>query len=405
MKILLINKFLYPKGGDAVSTLNTGALLTAKGHNVNYWGMAHPDNPGYPHAEFFVDNVDYYQSGGVSRQIKMAGNVLYSLEAKRKVERMISAVQPDIAHLNNFAHQISPSILHVFKKYKIPMVMTMHDYKLVCPVYSMLSDGKICEKCRGGRYYHCLINKCAKGSGLKSALNTGEMYLHHKILRMYDLVDAFISPSQFLKEKVTEMGFKGRIEHLSNFVKIDNFAPYDSREDNNIVYVGRLSAEKGLFTLVEAVKHMDLQVKIIGSGSLRENIAARIKDEGINNIRLSGFIKGKELREEIKKALFIIQPSECYENNPLSILEAFAYGKPVIGSRIGGIPELVKDNVTGLTFEPGNVEDLRSKIAGLLENPRKRMEMGKNARKMVEEKFNPALHHEKLMEIYRSVLN
>ena len=150
---------------------------------------------------------------------------------------------------------------------------------------------------------------------------------------------------------------------------------------------------------------MDLQVKIIGSGSLRENIAARIKDEGINNIRLSGFIKGKELREEIKKALFIIQPSECYENNPLSILEAFAYGKPVIGSRIGGIPELVKDNVTGLTFEPGNVEDLRSKIAGLLENPRKRMKMGKNARKMVEEKFNPALHHEKLMEIYRDAIS
>ena len=153
MRVLLVNKFLYPKGGDAICTLSTGRLLAEKGHQVSYWGMAHPDNPPYPHANLFVDYVDLADGGGAVRQIRAALNILYSREAKRKFRRVIDAERPDVVHLHNFAHQISPSILDVLDEYAIPVVMTMHDYKLACPAYTLLADGKLCERCAGGRYY------------------------------------------------------------------------------------------------------------------------------------------------------------------------------------------------------------------------------------------------------------
>ena len=233
MKILLINKFLYPKGGDAICALATGELLRARGHEVVFWGMRHSDNADFPNAEDFVENVDYVRSGGARKQFRMVANLLYSLEAKRKVEAVIKSERPDLVHLHNFAHQISPSVLHVFKKYKIPVVMTMHDYKLICASYTLLSHGKLCEKCAGGAYFNCFREGCVKDSRAKSLLNTLEMYLHHKILRIYSLVDVFISPSRFLKDKLGAMGFKKRIEVLPNFINpsnlFQNMKPWSDR--------------------------------------------------------------------------------------------------------------------------------------------------------------------------------
>ena len=164
MKILLINKFLYPKGGAAISTLTTGNLLQQKGHEVFFWGMDHPKNPSYPHSEYFVSYVDYNKPQSVSGKFKSAVNLLYSFEAKEKMAAYLNIVRPDIVHLNNFAHQISPSILDVFAKYKIPTVMTIRDYKLVCASCGLLAKGKPCEKCRGGKYYWCFFSRCTKGS-------------------------------------------------------------------------------------------------------------------------------------------------------------------------------------------------------------------------------------------------
>ncbi|RKX94399.1 MAG: glycosyltransferase family 1 protein, partial [Spirochaetes bacterium] len=160
MKILLINKFLYPKGGDAISTIETGKLLQNKGHIVFFWGMKSPNNPPFLFDEYFVEEINY--EGNLSLRIKLASvfNLMYSLEAKHKIAQLIKIVKPDVVHLNNFAHQISPSILDVFCKFRIPMVMTMRDYKLVCPSYSMLADGKPCERCKNGRYYFCFLKKC-----------------------------------------------------------------------------------------------------------------------------------------------------------------------------------------------------------------------------------------------------
>ena len=406
MKILLINKYLYPKGGDAISTISTGNLLLSKGHDVIFWGMSHPLNPEYPYKEHFISYIDYDNPGSVKKQGKIAVNMLYSLEAKRNIEKLIKIERPDIVHLNNFAHQISPSILHVFKKYHIPAVMTMRDYKLVCPTYTMILNDKPCERCKNGRYYQCFLNKCSKNSFIKSFLNTVEMYLHHNIMHIYDLIDVYISPSKFLKSKCEEMGFKRKIIYLSNFVKIEDFDPEYKSKENSIVYFGRLSEEKGLFTLIEAVKDIPgITLKIIGEGPLKESLELRVESLRLKNIKFLGYKMGKELHDETRNVMFIVCPSEWYENNPRSIIEGFALGKPAIGARIGGIPELVKNNETGLTFESGNAEDLRSKIEHLGSNPKKMIEMGKNARNFVEQELNAEKHYQKLMEIYDRVLN
>lgn len=401
MKILLINKFLYPKGGDAISTLTTGEILTAKGHEVAFWGMEHPDNPAYPFQADFVSRVDYEGSNGLAAKLKASANILYSFEAKKKIASLLKKFQPDVVHLNNFAHQISPSILDEIKKYDIPVLMTMRDYKMVCPTYSMLCQGEICEKCMGGRFYHCGLDRCTKGSVFKSLVNVAEMYLHHKILHIYDKIDLYISPSRFLQGKVQEMGLRGEVEYLPNCVDISGFAPAYDWAENSIVYVGRLSHEKGVGTLINAVKTIpDVRLKIIGDGPLKTELEEKIRTEHIGNVGFLGYRTGDDLHDEIRKAMFLVIPSEWYENNPRTVIEAFALGKPAVGARIGGIPELVRDWETGLTYVSGDAEDLRQKFVLLLEHKDKIPEMGRNARDYVARELNSEVHYRKLMELY-----
>ena len=400
MKILLINKFLYPKGGDAIVTLSTGRLLSGKGHKVIFWGMKHSSNPIYPFEDYFVSNVDFNKPMGVFQQLRAFFNILYSLEAKRKIKKLIEKDRPDIVHLNNFAHHISPSILGVLRKYNIPVVMTLHDFKLVCPYWYLFLDGKPCEMCKSGSYYYCFINRCNNNSFFRSLINTVEMYLHHKILHIYDLIDVFISPSMFLKEKMKKMGFEKEIIFLSNFIDMKDYSPKFGSDTKTICYFGRLSKEKGLFTLLDVIKKIDVKLKIIGQGRAEGLLKSKVKKEKMPNVKFLGYKFGEELKNEIKSSMAVVLPSECSENSPRSILEAFALGKPVIGSRIGGIPELVKDGKTGLTFEPGNSKELRNRIEFLMKEPDKVVEMGKNARKFVKERFSAEKHYQKLMEIY-----
>jgi glycosyltransferase involved in cell wall biosynthesis len=404
MKILLVNKYLYPKGGAEKSTLLTGELLRDKGHEVIYWGMSHPKNPEYQTASYFTDGIDYSNTGGLRRQIEIAHKLLYSFEAKDKIEKLIKAEKPDIVHLNNFAHEISPSILDVFKKYGIPMVMTLRDSKLVCPTYLMLSKGKPCEKCRNGNYYWCLFRKCTKDSYVKSLLNVLEMYLHHKILHIYDKIAIFISPSLFLKDKVTYMGLKGELIQLPNFIDSNDYDPSYSWDGNNIVYLGRLSQEKGVFTLIEAVEGLDVQLNIIGDGPQRGELEDKVKEKGMKNVHFLGFKNGEGLYDLIRKSMFVIVPSEVNENYSRAIVEAFTLGKPVIASRIGGNPELAKDNETGMLFTLGDKDDLREKILELLSEPDSIVSMGRNARKFIERELNPDRHYEKLMKIYNKAI-
>jgi glycosyltransferase involved in cell wall biosynthesis len=401
MNVLLINKFLFPKGGDAVVTLNTGRLLAEHGHTVNYWGMRHAANPPYPHEKLFVDEVDYHARPTPVSALRQSLNVLYSFEARRKVEQMIEATRPDLVHVHNFAHQISPSILHVFRKHRLPVVMTLHDYKPVCPVYTLFTRGQTCQQCHHGRFYRCAVNRCTQGSLAKSLLNTAEMYLHHRLLRIYDLIQVFLAPSRFLEKTVKDMGFKGKVAWLPNFVDTSRFPLGPQRRERAVVYAGRLSPEKGLRTLVAAAAGLEIVVKIIGEGPQKSELSQLAHAAGARQVRFLGYLRGAELQREIQDSLAVVQPSEWFENNPLSVLEAFALGTPVISTDMGGLPELVRPGRTGLTFTPGDAVDLRRQLIRVLEAPEQAASWGRTARNFVENEFNPENHYRALLNFYQ----
>jgi len=403
LRVLLINKFFYPKGGVEACLFSTGKLLEQHGHEVAFFSMKHPHNLASPYARHFVSQVEF-NGGSLRSRLKAASRIFYSFEGRRNLRNLLKEFQPDVAHLNGIAHQLSPSILHELKDAKVPIVMTLHDYKLICPNYMLLAKGRICERCAGGRYYNAIWQNCHKDSLLASTLVAAEMTLHHHILHIYNNVDIFISPSHFLREKVKEMGFQGEITHIPNFVDAEEYEPSFKWDEGSVVYFGRLSKEKGLLTLIGAVREMNVHLKIIGEGPQRRELENKINIEGMRNVHILGYKKGKDLHDQIKRSMFVVLPSDCYENNPCSVIEAFALGKPVIGSRIGGIPELIQNFETGLTFNPGDMTDLREKMSYYFENLEKLIEMGKKARNYVENNFNSEKHYQKLMKVYQIVI-
>lgn len=405
MNVLFANKFLYPRGGAEVSMFETARLLEKKGHRVAYFSMDHPSNIESEFSRFFVSNVDYAGKISFAGRLKAAGRLLYSFEAKRMVSKLLDEYPVDIVHLNNIAHQLSPSIIDEFKRRGLPVVMSLRDYKLVCPSYAMLSNGRVCEDCKGGRFYRAAINRCHKGSFANSLLVASEMTLH-RLMRIYREVDVFIATSRFLKSKLEEMGFVGDIAILPNIVDLDDYrepAPFRDGPPAAI-YFGRLSHEKGLITLCEAFKGIELELHIVGDGPQKNELLEKIKSEKISNIRIFSHLEKPALIGKISEAMFAILPSEWYEAFGRTALEAFAAGRPVVGARIGGIPELVRDNETGLLFEPGNAKDLREKILMLASDRALVERLGRNARALVEAEFNHEVHYKGLIAIYEDAI-
>lgn len=400
MRVLLVNKFFYLKGGSETSFFNTASVLAKNGHRVSFFSMDHPENIQSAYTKHFVAHVDYEESSSLFKTIQASMKILYSREAKKKLEGLLEEEMPDIVHLHNIHHQISPSILSALKKFNIPAVMTLHDYKMVCPVYTLMSKGRICERCKNRTFYHCALLRCSKNSVTKSLLSTLEMYLHHSFLHVYEEIDTFLSPSLFLKTKLEDMGFKKRIVQLPHFIDSSQISPKFTWENSSLVYFGRLSKEKGIFTLLKAVEDLPVECRIYGDGPEKVNINRWIADKSLTNVTLCGHISQDELKGEVKRAMFVVLPSEWYENSPFSVLESFALGKPVIGSNIGGIPELVEDQKNGLIFEPGNPEDLRKNILNLLDNSERIRGLGENARQCVEQNFSPGKYYEALIKIY-----
>lgn len=401
MKILLINKYFYLKGGSERYFFNLARLLERKGHQVIYFSMRDRRNQACPQEKYFIDPVDYEKSLGWWDHWRQTRDLLYSRESKRKLIALLEAEKPDLAHLHNIHHQLSPSIIDALKRRSVPMVMSLHDYKMVCPVYTLFRAGRACEECRFGRYYHCILHRCTKNSAAKSLVNTLEMYLHQRFLKIYRPVDIFVTASGFAAGKMAEMGFPAEIVRLPYFLDPEEYRPRYGAEEISFCYFGRLSGEKGLFSLLAAARGIPATFKIIGEGPLEEELRGRVRRDRIDNVRFLGYRRGEELAEEIRDSLAVIVPSEWYELFGQSVTESFALGTPVIGSETGGISELIEGGKTGYLFAPGDVEGLRSKIRLLLDNPARSAEMGRRAREFVEDNFNPREHYTKLMEIYR----
>lgn len=361
MKILMVNKFYYIKGGSETYYFALKRLLKLKGHTVVDFSMKDEKNFPSPYERYFVDNVDYNGKQSILDKIKMGMNIVYSFEAKKKLEQLIIDTKPDIAHLHIFQHQLSPSILDVFKKYNIPVVYTAHDLKMLCPNYKMLTHGRICEECKGDKYTCCLKNKCVKDSNIKSLINVIEAYFH-KWKQSYDIINTVVTPSAFYRNKFIEFGIKPqRVIHIPNFLDVEkpNINASSDREQY-FLYFGRLSEEKGIMTLIKAIEGLDTLLYIVGTGPCKEEIESYIGNNGIKNIKVLGFKRGQELTDIIGNSKAVILPSEWYENGPYTAIEALQLGRPLIGSDLGGIPELIDGN--GFVFEHGNVEELKEII-------------------------------------------
>lgn len=380
-------------------------LLRQAGHEVIDFSMQDPKNLNSKYGQYFIKHIDFNKREGLFKDLAKAGHLLYSCEAKKNLEELIQKEKPDIAHVHNFNFQLTPSILKVLKKHNIPVVWTLHDYKAICPNYRLFTQGQVCERCKVHKYYNCFTHKCLKNSWGMSFLAMLEMYLHKVILASYDSIAIYIGPSKFLAHKVQDWNLpQKQVKQLYYGLNLAEFKPTEAVGEG-LVYIGRLTEEKGIITLLEALKQLpDINLKIVGSGPQQEEIELFIKSSGLDNVQLVGHKSGQVLRDLISRAKLVVVPSVWYENNPLAVLEAFALAKPVIGSALGGLPELVKDNETGYLFKPGSADDLARNIKNIYYNNDLLLQLGKNCRNWVEKDCDPQKHLEDVLKIYKEVL-
>lgn len=396
MKILLINKFLYPKGGAETYTFKLGELLKKHGHIVEYFGLENSKNIVGNNVNAYVSDMDF--GAGIKKNLKAPFRIIYSTEARKKLRKVLNDFNPDVIHLNNIQFHLTPSIIIEAEKYrqktgsKLKIVYTAHDYQLICPSHGLFdSDINICEKCLGGNYTHCFKTKCMKNSRAKSLLATLDSYFW-KISKAYSYIDTIICPSRFLKNKLdTQPRFADKTIALHNFIELQDVCKV--QKGDYVLEFGHLSRDKGTLTLLEVAKRMpDVKFIFAGYGMAESDI------EKVCNAKYVGFKTGDELRELIQKAICSIYPSQWYENCPFSVIESQMYATPVIASRMGGIPELIDEGKTGLLFEAGNVDDLEEKLRYLLETPCAIETFTQNCSNVSFE--TPDTYYEKLMKIY-----
>lgn len=408
MKILLVNKFNFIKGGADRYFIELADALRSQGFEVAKFCMSHPRNRPDPFEKYFVSNVDYFSKLSLFGKLRAAFRLLYNIEAKKKFEQLLKDFKPDIIHIGNIYHQISPSILPVAKKYGIPVVMHLNDYKLISPNYNLYDHGRINERSLGGRYYTCLVDRCYNNSWAQSLLVTFEMYLHHTIFKMYEKnIDRYIAPSEFMRSKVIAAGIAAeKIVTLPYFVAgIEAWQPNYTPGDY-LLFFGRLTQSKGVDVLLQALARVSLvSLKIVGEGEEEQNLRKLVSELEIQErVEFCGSLFGENLKEAIGAAYAVVVPSVWYEVFGLVNVEAAALGKPVIASRIGGIPEAVNEGATALLCEPGSVEDIAKKIKIILEDRKLAEQMGKAGRLFVSDRFTANAHLAKLLPLYEELL-
>ena len=384
MKILLSNKFYYRRGGDCIYMLNLEQLLKEHGHQVAVFAMDYPENLPSEWSGYFPRNMS---------KLMAFTRPFGSKEVREKFNQLLNDFRPDVVHLNNIHTQLSPVIAELAHKRGIRVVWTLHDYKLLCPRYDCLLNGEtICETCFNGNKKPCLDNKCMKGSLLASVIGTQEAGIWNRE-RLEDCTDMFVCPSQFMADKMQQGQFNPqKIKVLCNFIDVEKCKKDNYTKEDYYCFIGRLSHEKGAKTLIEAANSLPYPVKIIGGGPLEEEL----KNIAKPHVEFVGFKQWEEIKDLVGRARFSVIPSEWYENNPLSVIEAQCLGTPVLGARIGGIPELIEDGVSGMTFESRNVEDLKNKIEAMMFHHFDYADLAKAA----QERYNAEAYYERIMEVY-----
>ena len=381
MKILMINKFLHPNGGSETYIFKLGECLKEYGNEVQYFGMEHENRCVGNNVGAYTSNMDFHGGSKLSK-ITYPVKTIYSIEARKKIRKVLDDFQPDVCHLNNFTYQLTPSIILEINKWRkdnrktCKIVFTAHDYNLVCPNH-MLNNPlthENCESCLGGHFKNCIKGKCIHSSTAKSIVGAAEAYFWNA-KGVYKYIDKIVCCSKFMKRIMDSNPlFAKKTVVVHNFV--DDLKYEYKEKENYVLYFGRFSEEKGIRTLLEVCKELP-EVKFVfaGSGALEDEIRK------VPNIECVGFKSGKELHNLISKAKFSVYPSEWYENCPFSVMESIMFATPVIASKIGGLPELVQDGVNGILFEYKNKNDLKNKISELWNDDKKSAELSENCKK------------------------
>lgn len=398
MKVLIVNKFLYPNGGSETYIFELGKYLQEAGHAVQYFGMEHEGRIVGNAVNSYTANMDFHT--GKLQKLFYPFKIIYSKEARKKIRCVLEDFNPDVVHLNNINFQITPSVIDEIRSYerkkkkKIMIVSTAHDSQWVCPGHLLMipSTGELCEKCTWGNVGQCYKNRCIHNSRVKSLLGSIEAKFY-RMRKTYGKVDCIICPSNFLKGQLDKYELlKDKTKVLHNFVKRPEHI--ECIDKTYILYFGRYSKEKGIETLLKVCRELqEVSFVFAGSGPLESEIDA------LPNVINKGFLKEQELNRVIQGAKVVLCPSECYENCPFSVMESIVNGTPVIASNLGGLPELVEDGVNGRLFQSGNTEELKGKILEFWNGSEATAAMYENCKKT---QFDTVEEYgEKLLKVYR----
>lgn len=398
MKILIVNKYLYYKGGAETYALKVGKYLEEQGNDVQYFGMNSKKNVVGNLLDLYTQEMDFHTSK--FKKFIYPFKIIYSFEARNKMKKIIQKFQPDVIHLNNINFQLTPAIIEVAYKMNVPVVQTVHDYQMICPNHLLYNTNGICEKCIKGSKWNCTKYNCIHNSKAKSIIGSIEAILYNKILKTYTKISKYICPSEFLESKLLEASdiYKGKTIAIHNYIELkDNVE--NIKKDDYVLFFGRLSEEKGLNIFLDVCKELpNIHFKIAGTGPLEKACTE------IENIEFVGFKTGKELEELIAKAKFSVYPSVWYENCPLSILEAESLGTPVITANYGGMKELVEDGKTGVLVNKIDKENLKNAILNLYSDNEKIVKMAKNCIAKREDMISMKQYCDKITKIYEETI-
>jgi len=414
MRILLAQKYFFRGGGTATYLFALIEELEQRGHQWVPFTVAYEQTEVNSYQEYFVSpplGADQTHLNGMRlspwAMLKLLGRATYSFEARSKALKLIDAAKPDIAYVHNIYNYMSPSVIHACRKRKIPIVMRVPDYNLMCAELHFLRDGQVCTECLEHGFKWALRYGCLKGSRAATAARVVSMYVH-KWLRIYDNVDLFITPSAFMREMMMRAGHDAeKIVHLPSFYPGQVSSDAEPTEDDYILYFGRLAREKGIDTLIRAMARVDGGARLVIAGVDVDGTETELRqlaaDLGLNNVQFVGHLNRAALDEVIEHCLFAVVPSRCYDNCPMATLESFAHSKPVIGSNIGGIPEQIADGC-GLLFEPDSVDDLAGQIQLLVDNPDLRRKTGRAAGQRVVAVYAAEAHCDRLLVLFEDVI-
>lgn len=402
-RLLAINNYFYRRGGAEAVFFDHMAMFADIGWDVMPFAMQHEQNEPSPWSGYFVSEIEYGRKTSPARKAVQAASIIYSREAQRNIRRLIDKSRPAVAHAHNVYHHLSPSIFATLKDAGVPVVMTVHDLKLACPAYKMLRDGKVCEDCKGGRIHNVLRHRCIKDSLPLSGLVFIETILHRALGLYRDKIDRLVVPSRFYLDKLAEWGWpREMMVHIPNMVDVAQYRD-DWQEEDYFVFAGRLAPEKGIDTLIRAAARAGERIVVAGTGP-EEDRLRRLAAETGARADFTGYLSGDALHGLIGRSRALVLPSEWYENAPISVLEAYALGRPVIGAAIGGIPEMIREGETGLMAASGDEGSLADALSAMAaRGSAERAAMGRAGRTWMAREFSSAAYRDRTLALYRDL--